>query len=316
MIPTPLPFETDIHEMELSLAKLEETSGDGEAVRRMRYELNDLKKQRYAKLSPWETVLVSRHPSRPQTCDYIDNLFEEFTELHGDRAFGDDRAIRTGFARVDGIKVMLVGHQKGRNLKERQQCFYGCAHPEGYRKALGKMKLAAKYRLPIVCLIDTPGAYPGIGAEERGQSQLIATSILEMTQLPTPIVCVVIGEGGSGGALGIGVGDRVSMLQHAYYSVISPEGCAGILWKVANDETKPRAAEALKLTAEHLKKHGVIDDIIPEPVGGAHRNPREMTNTLRTYLTRYLRELADKPIPTLLQERYDKFRRIGPYLEA
>lgn len=316
MIPSPLPFETDIHEMELSLARLEEASGDGEAVRRMRYELNDLKKKRYAGLSPWETVLVSRHPNRPQTCDYIDNLFEEFTELHGDRAFGDDRAIRTGFARLDGLKVMLVGHQKGRNLKERQQCFYGCAHPEGYRKALGKMKLAAKYRLPIVCLIDTPGAYPGIGAEERGQSQLIATSILEMTQLPTPIVCVVIGEGGSGGALGIGIGDRVSMLQHAYYSVISPEGCAGILWKVANDETKPRAAEALKLTAEHLKKHGVIDDIIPEPVGGAHRNPREMTNTLRAYLTRYLRELADKPIPTLLQERYEKFRKIGAYLEG
>ena len=167
MIPTPLPFETDIHEMELSLAKLEDAGGDAEAVRRMRYELNDLKKQRYANLSPWQTVLVSRHPSRPQTCDYIDGLFEEFTELHGDRAFGDDRAIRTGFARVDGLKVMLVGHQKGRNLKERQQCFYGCAHPEGYRKALGKMKLAAKYRLPIVCLIDTPGAYPGIGAEER-----------------------------------------------------------------------------------------------------------------------------------------------------
>lgn len=316
MIPSPLPFETDIHELELSLAKLEEQAGDADELRRMRYELNDLKKKRYASLTPWETVLVSRHPNRPQTCDYIDNLFEEFTELHGDRAFGDDRAIRTGFARVDGLKVMLVGHQKGRNLKERQQCFYGCAHPEGYRKALGKMKLAAKYRLPIVCLIDTPGAYPGIGAEERGQSQLIATSILEMTQLPTPVVCVVIGEGGSGGALGIGVGDRVSMLQHAYYSVISPEGCAGILWKVANDETKPRAAEALKLTADHLKAHGVIDDIIPEPVGGAHRNPREMTNTLRGYLTRYLRELSDKPIPTLLQERYDKFRKIGPYLEG
>lgn len=316
MIPTPLSFETDIHEMELSLARLEESANDAEAVRRMRYELNDLKKARYAALTPWQTVQVARHPNRPQTCDYINSLFEEFTELHGDRAFGDDRAIRTGFARVDGIKVMLVGHQKGRNLKERQECFYGCAHPEGYRKALGKMKLAAKYRLPIVCLIDTPGAYPGIGAEERGQSQLIATSILEMTQLPTPIVCVVIGEGGSGGALGIGIGDRVSMLQHAYYSVISPEGCAGILWKVANDETKPRAAEALKLTSEHLKKHGVIDDIIPEPVGGAHRNPREMTNTLRTYLSRYLRDLADKPTPTLLQERYDKFRKIGPYLEA
>jgi acetyl-CoA carboxylase carboxyl transferase subunit alpha len=315
MIPTPLPFESDIHEMEQSLADLEASHGEGDEVRRMRYELNAIKKARYAKLSPWETILVSRHPSRPQTCDYIDSVFEEFIELHGDRAFGDDRAIRTGFARVDGIKVMIVGHQKGRNLAERQKCFYGCAHPEGYRKALAKMKLAAKYRVPVICLIDTPGAYPGIGAEERGQSQLIATSILEMTLLPTPVICVVIGEGGSGGALGIGVGDRVSMLQHSYYSVISPEGCAGILWKIANDETKPRAAEALRLTADHLLKNGVIDDIIPEPVGGAHRNPKEMSNTLRTYLVRYLRELADKPIPELLQQRYEKFRKMGPYLE-
>ena len=316
MIPTPLPFETDIHELELSLARLEEQAGDADELRRMRYELNDLKRKRYAGLSPWETVLVSRHPNRPQTCDYIESMFDEFVELHGDRAFGDDRAIRTGFARLDGIKVMLVGHQKGKTLAERQQCFYGCAHPEGYRKALSKMKLAAKFRVPVVCLIDTPGAYPGIGAEERGQSQLIATSILEMTTLPTPVVCVVIGEGGSGGALGIGIGDRVSMLQYAYYSVISPEGCAGILWKVANDETKPRAAEALKLTADHLKKHGVIDEVIPEPLGGAHRNPREMTNTLRTHLTRQLRELADKPIPDLLNERYEKFRKMGAYLEG
>jgi acetyl-CoA carboxylase carboxyl transferase subunit alpha len=314
MIP-PLPFETDIHEMEQSLASLEAAHGDGDEVKRMRYDLNALKKARYAKLSPWETVLVSRHPHRPQTCDYIESVFDEFVELHGDRAFGDDRAIRTGFARLDGQKVMLVGHQKGRTLAERQQCFYGCAHPEGYRKALSKMQLAAKYRVPVVCLIDTPGAYPGIGAEERGQSQLIATSILEMTQLPTPVVCVVIGEGGSGGALGIGVGDRVSMLQHAYYSVISPEGCAGILWKVANDETKPRAAEQLKLTADHLQRHGVIDDIIPEPVGGAHRNPKEMSTTLRAYLTRYLRELTDVPVPDLLQRRYEKFRKMGPYLE-
>ena len=314
MIP-PLPFEADIHEMEQSLAQVEASQGEGDEVKRMRYELNALKKARYAKLSPWETVLVSRHPNRPQTGDYIDSVFEEFVELHGDRAFGDDRAMRTGFARIDGIKVLLVGHHKGRTLKERQECFYGCAHPEGYRKALGKMKLAAKFRVPVVCLIDTPGAYPGIGAEERGQSQLIATSILEMSQLPTPVVCVVIGEGGSGGALGIGVGDRVSMLQHSYYSVISPEGCAGILWKVANDETKPRAAEALRLTADHLKRHGVIDDIIPEPVGGAHRNPKEMSNTLRTYLVRYLRELADQPIPDLLQRRYEKFRKMGTYLE-
>jgi acetyl-CoA carboxylase carboxyl transferase subunit alpha len=312
-LPAPLPFEQDIHALEQSLADLEAKVGDGDEVKRMRKEVNSLKKTRYANLSPWETVLVSRHTNRPQTVDYIDLVFEEFVELHGDRAFGDDRAIRTGFARIDGIKVLLVGHQKGRTLAERQQCFYGCAHPEGYRKALSKMKLAAKYKLPIVCLIDTPGAYPGLGAEERGQSQLIATSILEMTQLPTPVICVVIGEGGSGGALGIGVGDRVSMLQHAYYSVISPEGCAGILWKVANDETKPRAAGALRLTSTDLKHFGIVDDVIPEPLGGAHRNPREMGNTLRAYLVKSLKELSAKPIPDLLKERYEKFRRMGEF---
>ena len=316
MIPAPLPFETDIHEMEQTLARMEQVHTESEEIKRVRYELNAMKKTRYANLSPWETVLVSRHPNRPQTCDYIDLVFEEFVELHGDRAFGDDRAIRTGFARIDGLKVLLVGHHKGRNLAERQQCFYGCAHPEGYRKALSKMQLAAKYRVPIVCLIDTPGAYPGIGAEERGQSQLIATSILEMSKLPTPVVCVVIGEGGSGGALGIGVGDRVAMLQFAYYSVISPEGCAGILFKTANDETKPRAAEALRLTAEHLLKHGIVDDVIPEPVGGAHRNRRDMANTLRAYLVKQLQTLSGIETKELLEQRYQKFRKIGNYLEA
>jgi len=316
MIPAPLPFETDIHEMEQSLARMETIHTESEEIKRVRYDLNTLKKTRYANLSPWETVLVSRHPNRPQTCDYIDLAFEEFVELHGDRAFGDDRAIRTGFARIDGVKVLLVGHQKGRNLAERQQCFYGCAHPEGYRKALSKMQLAAKYRVPIVCLIDTPGAYPGIGAEERGQSQLIATSILEMTKLPTPIVCVVIGEGGSGGALGIGVGDRVAMLQYAYYSVISPEGCAGILFKTANDETKPRAAEALRLTSAHLLKHGIVDHVLPEPVGGAHRNPRDMANTLREYLLTQLQSLSGMETKQLLEARYQKVRKIGNYLEA
>jgi len=316
MIPAPLPFETHLHEMESSLARLELLHTETDDVKRVRYELNTLKKATYAQLTPWDTVLVSRHPNRPQTCDYIDLAFEEFVELHGDRAFGDDRAIRTGFARIDGRKVLLVGHQKGRNLAERQQCFYGCAHPEGYRKALSKMQLAAKFKVPIVCLIDTPGAYPGIGAEERGQSQLIATSILEMTKLPTPIVCVVIGEGGSGGALGLGIGDRVAMLQFAYYSVISPEGCAGILFKTANDETKPRAAEALKLTAEHLLKNGIVDDVLSEPLGGAHRNPGEMAGTLRSYLVKTLQELSQLDTATLLEARYQKFRKMGPYLEA
>lgn len=314
----PLPFEDDLHELELRLAEAEAAEGPhapaGEEVKRLRREVAAALKARYGSLAPWETILVSRHPARPQTLDYIRDVFDEFVELHGDRAFGDDRAIRTGFARLGDFKLMLVGHQKGRTLAERTQCFYGCAHPEGYRKALSKMQLAAKYRLPVVCLIDTPGAYPGIGAEERGQSQLIATSIYEMTRLATPVVCVVIGEGGSGGALGIGVGDRVSMLQNAYYSVISPEGCAGILWKQANEETKPRAAGALKLTAADLGRVGVIDDVIPEPVGGAHRSPREMGNTLKSYLTRYLRELSGAPVDQLLQSRYEKYRRMGQFV--
>ena len=317
MTPAPLPFEHDIHELEQTLTRLEAgdaTQTQAEELRRMRRELAALKKTKYSNLNAWETVLVSRHPNRPQTMDYVDLIFDEFVELHGDRAFGDDRAIRTGFARLDGTKIMLVGHQKGRNLAERQQCFYGCAHPEGYRKALNRMKMAAKYRIPIVCLIDTPGAYPGIGAEERGQSQLIATSILEMSQLGTPIVCVVIGEGGSGGALGIGVGDRVAMLQHAYYSVISPEGCAGILWKSANEETKPRAAGALRLTAQDLKKVNVIDEIIPEPTGGAHRSPREMGTTLKAFLTKSIRDLNSKPVDVLLADRYEKFRRMGQFI--
>ena len=316
----PLPFETEIHQMELLLAKLE-AEADGslagsEEIRRIRRELIKLLKKKYSTLSAWETVLVSRHPERPQTLDYLSLIFDDFVELHGDRAFGDDQALRTGFARIGDFKIMLVGHQKGHTLQERQACFYGCAHPEGYRKALNRMKLAAKYGLPVVCLIDTPGAFPGIGAEERGQAQLIATSILEMSRVPTPIVCVIIGEGGSGGALGIGVGDRVSILEHAYYSVISPEGCAGILWKTATDETKPRAADALKLSSRDLAKLNVIDDVIPEPVGGAQRDPREMATTLKTYLLRYLRELRALSSQELLDGRYEKFRKMGVYLNS
>lgn len=314
MVPDPLPFEQDIHELEEQLARLEagpDAQVAAEALRKLRRELAALKRERYANLKPWETVLVARHKDRPQTMDYVEMMCDEFVELHGDRAFGDDRAIRAGFARIDGQKVLLVGHQKGKTLAERQQCYYGCAHPEGYRKALGKMKLAAKYRIPIICLIDTPGAFPGIGAEERGQAQLIATSILEMSQLATPIVCVVIGEGGSGGALGIGIGDRIGMLEHAYYSVISPEGCAGILWKVATDETKPLAADALRLTAKDLQKFGVVDHILREPLGGAHRAPWEMANTVKASLTRQIRELSDQTTDALLARRYDKFRRMG-----
>ena len=207
-------------------------------------------RQIYSSLTPWQTVQVARHKDRPYTSDYLALVFEEFVELHGDRRFGDDRAIRTGFARLDQHKVLVVGHQKGRTYKERSACYFGCAHPEGYRKAILKMKLAEKYGLPVICLIDTPGAYPGIGAEERGQSQAIAENMYEMSRLKTPIICVVIGEGGSGGALGIGVGDRVAMLEFSYYSVISPEGCAGILWK--SHQYAERAATALKFTSQGL----------------------------------------------------------------
>jgi acetyl-CoA carboxylase carboxyl transferase subunit alpha len=313
-----LPFESDIYELEDLLERLEAGAngqlGSGEEIRRIRRELVNLKRKIYSNLTPWQTVLVSRHTDRPQTMDYVDLIFEEFVELHGDRAIGDDRALRCGFARLGDFRVMLMGHQKGHTLQQRTECFYGCAHPEGYRKALKNMRLAAKFRLPIICLIDTPGAFPGIGAEERGQAQLIATNLLEMSRLGTPIICVVIGEGGSGGALGIGIGDRVSLLEHAYYSVISPEGCAGILWKVATETTKPLAAEALRLTGRDLKRFGVIDDIIPEPLGGAHRDHREMANTLKSHLLRYLRELRPLSIEDLLEGRYQKFRKMGFFL--
>jgi len=319
MPPAPLPFEDGaIQELESAIARaaMELKPGDppSEELRAMRRKLQDLLRAKYSNLTPWETVLVSRHPDRPQTLDYIDAIFTGYVELHGDRAFGDDRAIRTGFARLGDYKVMLVGHQKGHTLQERQACFYGCAHPEGYRKALSRMRLAAKFNLPIICLIDTPGAFPGIGAEERGQAQLIATSILEMSRIATPIICVVVGEGGSGGALGIGIGDRVAMLEHGYYSVISPEGCAGILWKVATDDTKPKAAHALKLTSKHLRDLGVIDEVIPEPVGGAHRDAREMAGTLKSYLLRWLRELQRLSKTVLLERRYEKFRRMGVFM--
>ena len=314
-----LPFEKEIHAMQELLTQLESKmggQGPSEEIRGLRRELTLLIRKVYANLTPWETVQVSRHPNRPQTLDYVNLIFDEFVELHGDRAIGDDRAIRSGFARLGDFRVLLLGHQKGHTTKERTECMYGCAHPEGYRKALAKMRLAAKFRLPVLCLIDTPGAFPGIGAEERGQAQLIATNLLEMSRLPTPIICVVIGEGGSGGALGIGIGDRVSMLEFAYYSVISPEGCAGILWKEANEQTKQQAAAALKLTARDLFNLRVVDDIIPEPLGAAHRDPRAMGNTLKAYLARYLRELQFIPVDDLLEQRYQKFRRMGLFDEG
>jgi len=313
-----LPFERPIDELQARLAKLE---GRADAhpevrteIRTLRRELTELTRRIYANLKPWETVEVARHPDRPMTTDYLELVFDEFVELYGDKHFGDDRAIRTGWAKLDTHKVMVVGHQKGRNTKERQACNFGFAHPEGYRKALGKMRLAAKFHIPVICLIDTGGAYPGIGAEERGQAQVIAQSMFEMSRLPTPVICVVIGEGGSGGALGIGVGDRVAMLEHAYYSVISPEGCAGILWK--SHAYKEKAADALKMTSKDLLRLGVIDEVIREPLGGAHSNHHRMASTLKIYLRSQLRELSCTPIEQLLAERYGKFRRQGVFLEA
>lgn len=313
-----LPFERPIYELEERLARLEtladQDAGARDEVRSLRKELAETKRRIFSQLEPWEIVQVARHPDRPMTTDYLDLVFDEFVELHGDKAFGDDRALRSGFAKLDQHKVMVIGHQKGKTVKERSACNFGMAHPEGYRKALAKMRLAAKYQMPVITLIDTGGAYPGIGAEERGQAQIIATNILEMSRLPTPVVCVVIGEGGSGGALGVGVGDRVAMLEFAYYSVISPEGCAGILWK--HGKFAKEAARALRFTSRDLLALRVIDDVLEEPLGGAHRDHHQMAARLKMYLMRTLRELVGRPIDQLLGERYDRFRRMGVYLEG
>jgi acetyl-CoA carboxylase carboxyl transferase subunit alpha len=256
-------------------------------------------------------VRVARHPQRPQTLDYLQMICRDWCELHGDRRHGDDPAIVTGFGRIGSVKCLIVGHQKGRDTKERLACHFGCAHPEGYRKALLKMKLAEKFRLPIVTFVDTPGAYPGIGAEQRGQAESIAVNLREMSRLRVPVICIVIGEGGSGGALGIAIGDRVAMLQNSWYSVISPEGCAAILWKEANERTNNLAANALSLTAAHNLKNGLIDDVIPEPLGGAHRNPKAMAERIQHYVVDWVRELQRIDPDTLVRKRFEKFRAIG-----
>jgi acetyl-CoA carboxylase carboxyl transferase subunit alpha len=289
-------FEEPIYELQCQLREYEEqsekTPETEDSIRKTRREIADLTAQIYANLTPWQTVQVARHKNRPHTVDYISLAFDEFVELHGDKHFGDDQAIRTGFAKL---------------------CFFCCAHPEGYRKAMGKMRMAAKFGLPIICLIDTPGAYPGIGAEERGQAQVIAENMYAMSRLGTPIICIVIGEGGSGGALGIGVGDRVAILQNSYYSVISPEGCAGIIWK--SHEFASKAADALRFTSSHLMELGIVDDVIAEPLGGAHRDPHRMASHVKMYLMKTLHELSSIPTDELLQQRYDKFRRMGVFFE-
>src|SRR3954449_12498507 len=286
-----LAFEQPIYKLEEKIAQLEQTEHKTpelrDEIRALRRELAETIRNVYSQLDSWETVQVARHPDRPMLTDYLNLLFDEFVELHGDKFYGDDRALRTGFAKLDRYKVLVVGHYKGKTLKERNECFFGCAHPEGYRKAMSKMRLAAKYKLPISCMIDTPGAYPGIGAEERGQAQVIAESMLAMSRLRTPIICIVIGEGGSGGALGVGGGDRGAVLKCSYYSVISPEGCAGILWK--SHQYAERAANALRFTSQDLLRLSVVDHVIPEPLGGAHRDHQQTAIRVKQYLIRSLR---------------------------
>lgn len=311
-----LEFEKPIVELEEKLADFKRHSReqdinfDGE-VERMERKLEETKRQIYENLTAWERVQIARHPARPYTLDYLAMAFSGFIELHGDRLFGDDRAMPGGFATLDGQKCAVIGHQKGRELKENIRRNFGCANPEGYRKALRLMRLAEKFSLPFVSLIDTPGAYPGVGSEERHISEAIAVNLREMMILRTPTVAVVIGEGGSGGALGIGVADRVLMMENSYYSVISPEGCAAILWK--HRKHAPEAAAALKLTARDLLELGVIDGVVKEPLGGAHQDQGAAVENLRKAVAAALLDLRAVPMEKLLQQRYEKFRRMGEF---
>ena len=314
-----LDFEQPIAELEAKIEELryvqDESAVDlSEEMARLQKRSQTLTKEIYSKLSAWQISQVARHPQRPYALDYIQNLFTDFHELHGDRAYADDPAMVGGLARFNGQAVMVIGHQKGRDTKDKIYRNFGMPRPEGYRKALRLMRLAEKFALPVITLIDTPGAYPGIGAEERGQSEAIARNLYVMAELRVPIICVVIGEGGSGGALAIGVGDRTLMMQYAAYSVISPEGCASILWKSA--DKAPVAAETLGITATRLKALGLIDKIVSEPLGGAHRDPQAAMQSLRKALDEVLSELAGDDIDTLLKARYERLMGYGKFKEA
>jgi len=308
-----LDFEKPIAEIEEKIEKLtatgQERPGVPDDLRKLREKLYKLQAEIYTGLTPWQRTQVARHPQRPSTLDYIGRICDRFLELHGDRLYGDDHAIVAGLARLSGRSVVVIGPQKGKTLKERVLRNFGMPNPEGYRKALRLMRLAERFNKPVITFIDTPGAYPGLGAEERGQSEAIARNLMVMASLKVPIVSVVIGEGGSGGALAIGVADRLLMLQYAVYSVISPEGCAAILW---NDPKKtPDAAEALKMTAEDLLRLGVIDEILPEPPGGAHRDPTAMCNAVKKAVEPHLSALLELPLEELLLRRHTKYRRMG-----
>jgi acetyl-CoA carboxylase carboxyl transferase subunit alpha len=312
----PLEFEKPVLELEAKLADLRNSTSASDInleaeVRRMEEKLEQTRLETYSNLTAWQRVQIARHPARPFALDYMQLSFGNFLELHGDRLFGDDAAMPGGFATIGRHRCVVIGHQKGRDTKENLRRNFGSAHPEGYRKALRLMRLAEKFRLPFVSLIDTPGAYPGVGAEERHISEAIGLNLREMMTLRTPTVAVVIGEGGSGGALGIGVADRVLMLENAYYSVISPEGCAAILWK--HRKHAPEAAAALKLTGVDLKDLGLVDGVVPEPMGGAHQDQSAAVFNLRNAITRNLDELVKLPVDEMLEARYAKFRKVGEF---
>ena len=309
-----LEFEQPIAELEAKIEELRMVGDDNEIniqdeIARLESKSQALMESIFTDLKPWQIAQLARHPQRPYTLDYVHRVFDDFQELHGDRAFADDRAIVGGVARLEGRPVMLIGHQKGRDTKEKIHRNFGMPRPEGYRKALRLMKTAERFKLPILTFIDTPGAYPGIDAEERGQSEAIARNLLVMSRLKTPIVCTVMGEGGSGGALAIGVGDRVMMLEYSTYSVISPEGCASILWKSA--EKAPLAAEAMGITSSSLKELGLIDTVIPEPIGGAHRDMDTMAHNVKSVLSETLEQLERIPLEKLLEERYQRLMSYG-----
>ena len=311
-----LDFEKPILELEHKIEELKNFGLTkqvdlGPEIKKLEQKLDKMKSEIYSHLTPWQRVQIARHPRRPYTLDYIRLIATDFLELHGDRLFADDFALIAGFAKINNEKILIMGHQKGRDTKENVMRNFGCAHPEGYRKAIRLMVLAQKFKLPVVILIDTPGAYPGVGAEERGQAQAIASNLRDMMKIDIPIVATVIGEGGSGGALGIGIADRMCILQNAYYSVISPEGCASILWR--NSSKAPEAARALKLTGEDLLKFGVVDEIIPEPPGGAHRDPDSVAAHLKKTILKYLKELSSFSKEDLLENRYKRFRKIGEF---
>jgi acetyl-CoA carboxylase carboxyl transferase subunit alpha len=314
-----LDFEQPIAELEGKIEELRYVQSESavdisEEIERLDKKSQQLTKEIYTQLTPWQVTQIARHPQRPYTLDYVNDVFTDFHELHGDRNFADDLSIVGGLARFNGTACMVVGHQKGRDTKERAARNFGMSRPEGYRKALRLMKLAEKFGMPVFTFTDTPGAYPGIGAEERGQSEAIGRNIFEMAQLEVPIVSTIIGEGGSGGALAISVADQVLMLQYSVYTVISPEGCASILWKTA--ERASDAAEALGITAHRLKALGLIDKIVNEPVGGAHRDPKAMAASLKRALNDALRQVADLTVKELLQRRYERIQSYGRYSDT